>query len=242
MAKAPLFSGCSKRDLAQIAKLADEIDLPAGRVLTKEGEARARVLRAARRHGGGPAGDAVAACPGPGRLLRRDRPPRRQRADGHGDRDIGRAGARRHRAGLSRPPAQAARDPVQGARSGRLSASRRRSDQYSSRARRSWRSTARSTSRSSSSRVRDSRRLEQLRVDARRREAGDRVQLVDEHLAGVRDEAVDPGHALALGGDERAARRAPARARVCSSVIRGGTTGPSRPRRTWPSSRTTRSA
>lgn len=34
----PLFSGCSKRELAEIALLADEIDLPEGKTLTKEGE------------------------------------------------------------------------------------------------------------------------------------------------------------------------------------------------------------
>jgi CRP/FNR family transcriptional regulator, cyclic AMP receptor protein len=34
----PLFEHCSKRDLAQIAKIADELDLPAGKVLIKEGE------------------------------------------------------------------------------------------------------------------------------------------------------------------------------------------------------------
>ena len=33
----PLFSRCSKKQLIEIAQLADEIDLPAGRVLTKEG-------------------------------------------------------------------------------------------------------------------------------------------------------------------------------------------------------------
>jgi len=33
----PLFSGCSKKELAQVARLADEIDLPAGKTLIKEG-------------------------------------------------------------------------------------------------------------------------------------------------------------------------------------------------------------
>jgi len=33
----PLFAGCSKNELRQIASLADEIDLPAGTKLTKEG-------------------------------------------------------------------------------------------------------------------------------------------------------------------------------------------------------------
>ena len=34
----PLFHGLSKRDLQEIASLADEVDLPAGRTLTTEGE------------------------------------------------------------------------------------------------------------------------------------------------------------------------------------------------------------
>ena len=54
------------------------------------------------------------------------------------------------------------------------------------RRRRSWRSSASSISRSSSSAYADPARVEELRVDARRREAGDRVQLVDEHLAVAR--------------------------------------------------------
>jgi CRP/FNR family transcriptional regulator, cyclic AMP receptor protein len=36
--KAPLFSSCSKRELAEIASLADEIDFPEGETLIKEGE------------------------------------------------------------------------------------------------------------------------------------------------------------------------------------------------------------
>jgi len=34
----PLFSYCSKQELNQIASVADEIDLPAGKVLTREGD------------------------------------------------------------------------------------------------------------------------------------------------------------------------------------------------------------
>ena len=34
----PFFSECSKRDLERIARIADEIDFPAGRILIKEGE------------------------------------------------------------------------------------------------------------------------------------------------------------------------------------------------------------
>jgi CRP/FNR family cyclic AMP-dependent transcriptional regulator len=33
-----LFAACSKRELARIASLADEIDVPEGRVLTRQGE------------------------------------------------------------------------------------------------------------------------------------------------------------------------------------------------------------
>jgi CRP-like cAMP-binding protein len=38
IAGVPLFAGLSKRELGQIASLADEIDLPAGKVLIREGE------------------------------------------------------------------------------------------------------------------------------------------------------------------------------------------------------------
>lgn len=35
--RVPLFSRCSSKELGEIAKITDEIDLPEGRVLTKEG-------------------------------------------------------------------------------------------------------------------------------------------------------------------------------------------------------------
>ena len=35
----PLFAGCSKKELEQISKIADEIDFPAGRELTRQGGA-----------------------------------------------------------------------------------------------------------------------------------------------------------------------------------------------------------
>ena len=38
MAKVPLFARCSKKELTSIARLADEVDLPAGKVLTTEGD------------------------------------------------------------------------------------------------------------------------------------------------------------------------------------------------------------
>ena len=37
MAKVPLFSRCSSRELGRIATIVDEVDLPAGKMLTKEG-------------------------------------------------------------------------------------------------------------------------------------------------------------------------------------------------------------
>ena len=38
MQRVPLFAACSKRELAEIASIADEIDLPEGRALTREGQ------------------------------------------------------------------------------------------------------------------------------------------------------------------------------------------------------------
>lgn len=35
--RTPIFSGCSKKDLGEIALIADEVDLPAGTTLIKEG-------------------------------------------------------------------------------------------------------------------------------------------------------------------------------------------------------------
>ncbi len=36
--RAPLFTHCSKKELAEVALVADEIDMPAGKALTNEGE------------------------------------------------------------------------------------------------------------------------------------------------------------------------------------------------------------
>jgi CRP-like cAMP-binding protein len=38
LAKVPLFAECSKRELSRIASLADELEVPAGRVLARQGE------------------------------------------------------------------------------------------------------------------------------------------------------------------------------------------------------------
>jgi CRP-like cAMP-binding protein len=35
--RVPLFAGCSKRELSEVAAIADELSLPEGRTLTKEG-------------------------------------------------------------------------------------------------------------------------------------------------------------------------------------------------------------
>src|SRR6266545_290710 len=38
IARAPLFAGLSKRELSQVASIADEVDLPADKLLIREGE------------------------------------------------------------------------------------------------------------------------------------------------------------------------------------------------------------
>lgn len=37
--RVPLFAGCSKKELAEVAQLADELDLPEAREITREGAA-----------------------------------------------------------------------------------------------------------------------------------------------------------------------------------------------------------
>jgi CRP-like cAMP-binding protein len=38
LAEVPLFSACSKKDLMKVARASDEVDVPEGRVLCKEGQ------------------------------------------------------------------------------------------------------------------------------------------------------------------------------------------------------------
>jgi hypothetical protein len=38
ISRAPLFERCSKRELSAIAAIADQVELPAGRVVVREGE------------------------------------------------------------------------------------------------------------------------------------------------------------------------------------------------------------
>jgi CRP/FNR family transcriptional regulator, cyclic AMP receptor protein len=42
--KVPLFAGLSKRELQRIGELADEVDLPSGRVLMRQGESGSEML------------------------------------------------------------------------------------------------------------------------------------------------------------------------------------------------------
>lgn len=49
----PLFATLGKAQLAQVASIADEIDLPEGTVLTRQGDRGPRVLRPDRRGGRG---------------------------------------------------------------------------------------------------------------------------------------------------------------------------------------------
>ena len=99
----PLFSAASKQELAEIASIADEIDLPEGKVLIREGdsgreffvliEGTADVERA---------GKKVASI-GRGRLLRRDLADLEDAAERDDHDDVARACARDHRPGV--PPA-----------------------------------------------------------------------------------------------------------------------------------------
>jgi CRP-like cAMP-binding protein len=38
LARAPLFRDCTKRELVEVARLADDLEVPAGKVLTREGD------------------------------------------------------------------------------------------------------------------------------------------------------------------------------------------------------------
>ena len=44
LGKVPLFAGLSKRELQRIGELADEVDLPSGRVLMRQGESGSEML------------------------------------------------------------------------------------------------------------------------------------------------------------------------------------------------------
>src|SRR5207244_1144923 len=82
----PLFAGCSKSELRQIASLADEIDLPAGTKLTKEGASgKEFVVIVDGGAGGGPRAGARRQPPRPAASSAGNHPPteRTLAQDGH---------------------------------------------------------------------------------------------------------------------------------------------------------------
>ena len=95
ISEVPLFSNCSKKELQQIASVADQVDLPKGKC-SSAGRPRPRVLRPARREGRGGARRARPHAV-ERRLLRRDRPRREHAAHRDGDHEDAGAGARDHR-------------------------------------------------------------------------------------------------------------------------------------------------
>ncbi len=88
--------------------------------------------------------------------------------------------------------------------------------------------------------VRDPARGEQLPVDARRGEARDRVELVDDDAVVLVDEEVDARHPLAVRRDEGLDGEPPHLGRRRLGDARRDPTAPSRRRRTSPRSRTSR--
>ena len=98
--RVPLFSAASKQELAEIASIADEIDLPEGKVLIKEGDAGREFFvlidgtADVERGGKKVAGDRA------GRLLRRDLADLEDAAERDDHDDVAGARARDHRPGV----------------------------------------------------------------------------------------------------------------------------------------------
>ena len=102
--RAAVLRSASKSELAEIAAIADEIDLPGGQDADQGGRHRPRVLRADRRHRRrARSGGKKIAEIGPGRLLRRDRADLEDAAQRDGHDHLAGARARDHRPRL--PPA-----------------------------------------------------------------------------------------------------------------------------------------
>ena len=89
-------------------------------------------------------------------------------------------------------------------------------------------------------RERQARRLPQLRVDARRREARQRVELVDQHARAVLDEEVHARQARAADAQEGVDGQPPDVLAHRRRRAAPGRRAPSRPACTWPRSRTSR--
>ena len=94
----PLFADASKGELAEIAAIADEVDLPAGKTLIKEGDIGREFFILIDGDGGRHAGrQEDREDDGPGRLLRRDRAGLEGAAHGDGHDHLPGARARDHR-------------------------------------------------------------------------------------------------------------------------------------------------
>ena len=71
--RVPLFAACSKKELAEIASIADEIDLPEGKVLMQQGDEGREFFVLIEGTVDVIQGEPQVQVDGPGRVLRRDR-------------------------------------------------------------------------------------------------------------------------------------------------------------------------
>ncbi len=112
----PLFSGCSKSELRELAKTADELDLREGTVLTREGRPGREFFVLIE---GTVAGDEEGQedrRPRPRRLARRDRADHGQPAHRNGHGDLVRRRSRDHRSAVPLRRRDDAVDRAEGAR------------------------------------------------------------------------------------------------------------------------------